>query len=320
MEVAEHRFRVMASEAHVIVVERPDGSAGDGAVDSACAFLDHLEQRWSRFLPDSDITRINMSSGRPVEVDAVTVTLLITMLDAWRLTQGRFDPTVLPALVAAGYGASVEDPRRLTILPPDDLSVGGMGEIGVDPDRLEVTVPAGVVVDAGGIGKGLAADLTVAKLLAEGAHGALVSVGGDLAMAGTPPDADGWLITLEWPDRAYGDLCTLAVSGGGVATSSTRSRRWAVGGQSCHHVIDPAARASSTTDLATVTVIARSGWLAEAHATAALLSGSANVIDYLDSHELTGITVPLDGPLLVTPDLHWLHYVAPSRWALSGVR
>ena len=108
----------MASEAHIIVVDGPDGSTGDGPVDSARAFLDHLEQRWSRFLPDSDITRINMSSGRPVEVDADTVTLLITMLDAWRLTQGRFDPTVLPALVAAGYGASVEDPRRLTILPP----------------------------------------------------------------------------------------------------------------------------------------------------------------------------------------------------------
>ena len=76
-----------------------------------------------------------MSSGRPVEVDADTVTLLITMLDAWRLTQGRFDPTVLPALVAAGYTASIEDPRRLTILPPGDLRVGGMGEIDVDPDR-----------------------------------------------------------------------------------------------------------------------------------------------------------------------------------------
>ena len=194
-----------------------------------------------------------------------------------------------------------------------------MGEIDVDPDRLEVTAPADVVVDAGGIGKGLAADLTVAKLLAEGAHGALVSVGGDLTMAGTPPDADGWLITLESPP----DPRRL------VHPRRERWRRrhleyplwrWAVGGQSRHHVIDPAARASSTTDLATVTVIARSGWLAEAHATAALLSGSANVIDYLDSHELTGIAVPVDGPLLETPDLHWLHYVAPSRWTLSGVR
>jgi FAD:protein FMN transferase len=320
MEAAEHRFRVMASEAQVIVVEGLDRFIGGGSVAAAHAYLDHLEQRWSRFLPDSDITRINLSSGRPVEVDADTITLFITMLNAWRLTHGRFDPTVLPVLMAVGYRASIEHPRRLTIVPPDDLRVGGMGEIGVDPDRLEVTVPAGVVVDAGGIGKGLAADLTVARLLAGGAHGALVGIGGDLAMAGTPPDADGWLITLEQPDPADGDLCTLAVSGGGVATSSTRSRRWTVGGQARHHVIDPAAGAPSTTDLATVTVIARSGWLAEAHATAALMSGRANVIDYLDSHALTGIAVPLDGPPLVTPDLHGLPLLAPNSRALSGVR
>jgi thiamine biosynthesis lipoprotein len=319
MAVVEHRFRVMASEAHLIVIEGPD-RLGGGTVAAAHAYLDHLEQRWSRFLPDSDLTRINMSSGQPVEVDADTITLFTTMLDAWRLTHGRFDPTVLPTLVAVGYGASIEDPSRVTVLPPGDLRVGGMAEIDVDPHLLEVTVPAGVVVDAGGIGKGLAADLTVAKLLGDGADGALVSIGGDLAMAGTPLDADGWLITLEQPDPADGELCTLAVSGGGVATSSTRSRRWTIGGQSRHHVIDPAAGAPSATDLATVTVFARSGWLAESHATAALVSGSADVIDYFDGHDLTGIAVPHDGRPLVTRDLHWLELDAQDRLALNGVR
>jgi thiamine biosynthesis lipoprotein len=320
MEVAEHRFRVMGSEAHILVVAGRDRSIGDGPVAAARAYLEHLEQRWSRFLPDSDVTRINLSSGRPVEVDTDTITLFVTMLDAWRLTHGGFDPTVLPAVMAIGYRASIDDPRRYTILPSDDLRLDGMGEIDIDPDRRAVIVPAGVVVDAGGIGKGLAADLTVARLLADGADGALVSIGGDLAMAGTPPDADGWLIAVEQPDPADGVLCTLAVSGGGVATSSTRSRRWTIGGQCRHHIIDPVAGSPSTTDLAAVTVIARSGWLAEAHATTALLSGSAHVIDYLDRHELTAIAVPGDGPPLVTADLKSVHLVAPSTWTMSGVR
>ncbi len=320
MAVAEHRFRVMASEARVIVVGRPNGSIGDRSMTRACAYLDHLEQRWSRFLPDSDITRINLSAGRPVEVDPDTITLLITMLDAWRLTGGRFDPTVLPALTAAGYRASVEDPRRLTALPADDLRLGATGEIDVDPDRLVVTVPAGVLVDGGGIGKGLAADLAVAKLLDEGADGALVSIGGDLAMAGTPPDAAGWLVAVEQPDPADGVLCTLAVGGGGVATSSTRSRRWTIDGRSRHHIIDPASGTASTTDLAAVTVIARSGWLAEAHATAALLSGSVGAIDDLDRHELTGIAVPLNGPPLMTADLRSLNLVAPTTQAVGSQR
>ncbi len=312
MEVAEHRFRAMASEAHVIVVGGSDGSVGDRLAADARAHLEHLEQRWSRFLPDSDITRVNSSSGRPVEVDADTLTLFFTMLDAWRLTQGRFDPTVLPALMALGYRASIEDARRITIVPSNELRLGGMGEIDIDPDRRTITMPSGVVVDAGGIGKGLAADLTVARLLDAGAHGALVSIGGDLAMAGTPPDTDGWLITIEQADPADGYLCTLAVSGGGVATSSTRSRRWTTGGRSRHHVIDPTAGTQSTTDLAAVTVIARSGWLAEAHATAALLSGSAGVLDQLDEHDLTGIALPLDGPPLVTSDLRGLYLGVPE--------
>ena len=125
-----------------------------------------------------------MSSGRPVEVDADTVTLLITMLDAWRLTQGRFDPTVLPALVAVGYGASVDHVGSRSCRPTICVSAAWVKSTSIPNGG--VTVPAGVVVDAGGIGKGLAADLTVAKLLAE-ASGALVSVGGDLAMAGIPP-------------------------------------------------------------------------------------------------------------------------------------
>ncbi|HEX4981181.1 MAG TPA: FAD:protein FMN transferase [Ilumatobacteraceae bacterium] len=298
MEAAEHRFRVMASDVHVIVVGAPDGLVAD-----ARTHLEHLEQRWSRFLPDSDVTRVNTAPGRPVEVDADTLTLFDTMISAWQLTGGQYDPTVLPALIGAGYGASIEDPRRVTSVPPGELRLGGMAGVDIDCNRRTINVPPGVVVDPGGIGKGLAADLTVARLLAAGARGALVSIGGDMAMAGTPPSADGWLVNVEHPDAANGDLCTLTVSGGGVATSSTRSRTWCHDGRPRHHLIDPTSAAQSTTDLAAVTVIARSGWLAEAHATAALLSGTARVLEYLDRHDLTGLAIPLTGSPLVTSDL-----------------
>lgn len=312
MEVAEHHFRTMASDAHVIVAVDGDGPSGAWLVTHAFAQLDRLEQRWSRFLPNSDITRINLSLGRPVHVDAHTLTLLRTMVDAWRLTEGRFDPTVLPALIAAGYDASVEDRRRVTMLPIGDLRIGGLGDVHIDVANTSVTVPPGTVVDPGGIGKGLAADLTAAGLVEAGARGALVSVGGDLAVAGSPPDPGGWLVNVEQADPADGNLCTLAVSGGGVATSSTRSRRWRSAGRVHHHVIDPVSGVESASDLAAVTVIARSGWLAEAHATAALLAGSAGVLDYLDNHDLTGIAISGDGSTLVTADLDRLRLAAPG--------
>ena len=277
--------------------------------ECAVELLRDLEARWSRFLHDSDITRLNHAAGIPVSVDPSTVTLVSTMVDAWRSTDGAFDPSVLPTLIESGYRTSIDDPYRVT-LPDGRLVVGGydsgptMDDIVIDPDRSTITLPPGLVIDPGGIGKGLAADLAVRHLLSLGAAGALVSIGGDMVMAGSPPhDAVGWTVAVAHPETALGNLCTLLVGAGGVATSSTRSRRWIHDGRERHHQIDPRRAEQSSTDLAAVTVVARSGWLAEAHATSALFSGTHDVLGYLDDHELSGIAVALDGTVLSTADL-----------------
>ncbi len=110
-------------------------------------------------------------------------------------------------------------------------------------------------------------------------------------------------MAVESLDDPEADLVTFTVSAGGVATSSTRSRRWIHDGAIRHHVIDPASGAMSDTDLDAVTVIARSGWLAEAHATGAILAGSVGVLGYLAAHDLSGVAVTSTGALLATPDL-----------------
>jgi thiamine biosynthesis lipoprotein len=180
-------------------------------------------------------------------------------------------------------------------------------DLEIDPTSNLVTVPPGLTLDPGGIGKGLAADMAVARLLAAGATGAMAEIGGDLAMAGTPVDPAGWLVDVEHPDPADGVLCSLAISGAGgagVATSSTRSRRWMLDGVEHHHQIDPDTEGPSATDLAAVTVIAPAGWSAEVHATAALSSGSVGVLAYLGGHGLSGIAVVHgDASVLTTPDL-----------------
>ena len=184
----------------------------------------------------------------------------------------------------------------------DDLTLDG---VEIDREASTVRLPVGLTIDAGGIGKGLAADLTVAHMLRAGALGAMVSIGGDISMGGQPPEG-GWNVVVEHPRlvRDVHDLVgTIAVGGGGVATSSTRSRRWQHEGSERHHVIDPWTGSPSTTDLSSVTVVARSGWLAEAHATAAILSGSRHVVDYLDRHELSGLAVTTDDRVLATGDL-----------------
>src|SRR5579863_8411292 len=94
----ERRFRAMGTDAHIVVV-----GGGPSLLDGAVARVAELERRWSRFLPDSEISRANALSGRPLEVSAETVRLVACAVSGWRLTSGRFDPTVLPALCDAGY-------------------------------------------------------------------------------------------------------------------------------------------------------------------------------------------------------------------------
>ncbi len=309
MEVAERHGRVMGSRLHLItVVDAPSAPAGslDRAMERTVRSLEHLERCWSRFIASSDISRLNAlgADGGTIAVDPSTLTLLAAMIDGHQTTAGRFDPTVVRAVIAEGYTASRLDPTMVCSVASGPALTASLFDLALDHDAGTVSVPPGLALDPGGIGKGLAADLAVARLLGEGLDGAMVEIGGDLAMAGTSPDPQGWLVEVEHPDPDAGVLCTLAVSGGGIATSSVRSRRWTVDGVERHHQIDPRTDRCSTTDLTAVTVVAPTGWLAEVHATAALAAGSDGVIAHLDGHGLSGLAVALtsSGTLVLTTD------------------
>ena len=95
------KWRAMGSSVEVVVVGcRPE------LLDVAKSSIDHHERHWSRFLPDSDISRLNHAAGSTVHIDPATVVLLRAMIDGWRATTGAFDPTLLAPLVGLGYAAS----------------------------------------------------------------------------------------------------------------------------------------------------------------------------------------------------------------------
>lgn len=288
----------MASDAYVIVVDgHPDDTLW------AERRLRDLEHRWSRFIPTSDISRINRSGGGTITVHNDTIVLIESMQHAANLTAGSYDPTMLCEIVGAGYGRSIEDPRQVSVTidrPSLDCAVT---DIGVNRVDASCYVPNGLGLDPGGIGKGLASDLVVSELLARGAAGALVSVGGDMAFAGVSAFGDDWNVSIADPFDDDREVSLIGVSSGGVATSSTLSRRWRKAGQEQHHMIDPRSRRPSSTDLAAVTVVAAAGWQAEALATAAILATSAGVVDYLDSHRVSGIAVALDGHVMYVGDV-----------------
>lgn len=277
--VSERRFRVMGTDAHVLIVG-PDPAVVDDLVDG----LQDLEARWSRFRPTSDVSLLNRQAGRPVVVSPSTIRLVESAISAWEMTGGRYDPTVLTALEALGYDRSFEQIDRTalsstTSSPAPAGPAPGPGGIVVDHAEGTVMLPAGVGFDPGGIGKGLAADMLVDRGIEAGARGALVNVGGDMRIQGRPPRGSSWPVTVHEPSVTDRPLGRLELRDGAVATSTTQRRTWSGPGGHHHHLVDPTSGRPWAQAARQVTVVAADGWWAEA-ATKALIAPDAVLPPY----------------------------------------
>jgi thiamine biosynthesis lipoprotein len=287
--VSDDRFRAMGSDIHLIVV-----GGGPRLLTLARERIDLLEQQWSRFLPDSEISLLNAVAGHPLEVSDDTRLLVECAVEAWRITGGGFDPTLLDALRAAGYDRSFDslvDDGHLPPAPP--LPAMRPGPTDIIIEGASITLPPGMGFDPGGIGKGLSADLVSQLLLDEGAAGVCVNMGGDLRVRGESPTGAGWTLAIEHPQYAT-PIALVGLWDGAVATSSVLRRVWQVGGRRRHHLIDPATGEPSTSDLALAGVISGQAWLAEVLAKAVLLRGAARAFDLLDT-TTAALTVGHDG-------------------------
>ena len=283
----------MGSDAHVIVVGGPPGLA-----DRARARIDDLEGKWSRFLPDSEVSELNRQAGNWVTVSGETLLLVERALEAWRLTVGRFDPTVLGDLIRAGYDRSFDELGPAPAGGESPLT-GGAGRIEIEAARSRVRLPAGTGFDPGGIGKGLAADLVVTDLLETGAAGACVNLGGDLRVTGTPPSGQAWTVAVEHP-WAPQPLALVGLDDGAVATSTSLRRQWQAGGQTRHHLIDPWTGLPSESDLTLASVVAARAWAAEVLAKAVLLRGSAGAFDLIDGLGAEALAVDTGGRIMAS--------------------
>jgi FAD:protein FMN transferase len=297
VSMAETRFLAMGTDVHVVVV-----GGDDSMLALAEARVADLERRWSRFLDASEVSVLNRQAGRPVVVSPETFDLVSRAVAAWRATAGRFDPTVGATLAAHGYDrdfaevAAGDGPAAPAATGPTP----GAGGIDLLPGLRAVTVPPGVTFDPGGIGKGLAADLTAHLLLEGGADGVLVNLGGDLRAAGRAPSGEGWIISVPDPLRTGRELLRVALPEGAVATSSRLQRRWRTAVGEAHHLIDPSTGRPAETDVVAVTVVAAEAWWAESLTKALFLAGPAGLDGIGDAH---AVVVTADGGRHATPDL-----------------
>lgn len=309
--VAHRTGHAMGSVREVRVVGSGHSASSELArlLDVAEAHVARLENLWSRFIPTSDICRLNAADGADVIVDSATVELVTMMVHAHRATDGAFDPTLLPALLALGYDASWDDASMVTTLPPDTTPGGALDDVLVDADACVVRLPRGMALDAGGIGKGLAADRVAMDLLSRGAAGALVNLGGDVRVAGEAPQDGGWAVGVDNLAEGATDA-QVRLMDGGIATSGTDRRRWIeASGRQVHHLLDPHTLMPTPLDLGSsvvgATVIAGSASWAEVWTKALMVSGD-DALPLLEAHGLAGRTVHRDGTTFTTGNWHQL--------------
>lgn len=288
----ERTFPGMGSRIHVALVE---GAEADLAY--AEERLTRLEGLWSRFRPDSELTRLNTDGELTVSPE--TADLVRLAVQAWQVTGGLFDPTVHDAVAGAGYDRTFADLRTRPPVPVVPAPVPGCE--GIEVDGLGVRLATDVRLDFGGIGKGRAADLVASELLERGVAGACVNVGGDVRVTGeAPPQAGTWALAVEDPFRPTGRTALVALDEGAVASSTTLKRRWSATGGDAHHLIDPRTGRSSTSDVAAATVVAAEAVWAEVFAKCAVVAGGGAGVELAGRYGLAALMTLSDGTTVRT--------------------
>ena len=176
-------------------------------VEEGLQMVADLEQLWSRFIPTSDICRLNTAHGKPIWVDPRTIVLIGHMIAAHASTKGAFNPTFLPILTNAGDTLSLIDDKTSSV----DTAAHpftSLEDIEIRADNT-VTLPLHMTLDAGGIGKGLAADMVAEHLLSRGAESVCVNLGGDIRVTRIKTSTHDWPIQIMSP-RWYSPFSSCA--------------------------------------------------------------------------------------------------------------
>ena len=307
-------LKALGTSANLLVT---DPSSTDRACAILRAELDAIDRACSRFRPDSELWQLNHARGRAMRVSALLAEAVAVALAAAKVTDGDVDPTCGRSLVQLGYDRDFAAARQDTSpLSQPAVPAAGWQAVELDRERREIKIPAEVMLDLGATAKALAADRAAVRIAAALNCGVLVNLGGDISIAGEPPD-HGWLVGIvdnrgfdgvpgpapprhDASSRSLSPPChdaVVAVRDGGLATSSTKVRAWSRGSARLHHIIEPstgmpvgscwrtvsvAAATCVDANTASTAAIIRAerapGWLARQHLPARLAGHSGEIV------------------------------------------
>jgi thiamine biosynthesis lipoprotein len=300
--IATDTFEVFGTKAVLLLA---DPAAVTRARAIADQVLAEVDLACSRFRPDSELVRLNAAGGEALAISATFADLIAAALRAAALTGGDVDPTCGRALTGLGYDRDFADvsaagdaaPRLTGLAGP----LPGWRSVHLDQPGRRAWLDNGAQIDLGATAKAWAADRCAEQLADSIGCGVLVSLGGDVSVAGPPPP-DNWRIKVtddHADDPAAAPGQTVTISSGGLATSSTTVRAWTVGGRRVHHIIDPATGEPARSCWRTVSVAADTCTDANIASTAAIIRGAA-ALDWLHHLGLPARLVRHDGTVETT--------------------
>jgi len=280
-----------------VLVTRP--AALDAAQDILSAHLEAIDLACSRFRPDSELSALNRAGGSRVTVSPLFADSLAAALRAAEITDGDVDPTCGYSLVRLGYDrdfAAVSAGTSAICAPP--VPAAGWQCVEFDGAARTVRVPRGVLLDLGATAKALAADRAAEAVWASLGCGVLVNLGGDIAVAGQPPEG-GWKVGVDDGVGASGAQPVVAIQSGAVATSSPAVREWRRGDDSMHHIVVPGTGQPAEIYWAAVSVAAATCVDANTASTASIVRGRG-AASWLEGLRLPARLARPDGVVVTT--------------------
>ena len=219
-----------------VVLAAEDQESADRLARIAIEEVQRIETKYSRYRPDSIISRINAAAGREwLDCDQETWSLLEYAGTLFLYSDGLFD-------ITSGVLRRAWDFKTQRIPSVEELSacLELVGWPGVELSRRKVRLSrTGMEIDFGGFGKEYAADRAGALLSEHGVIHGYVNLGGDMRFLGPKPDGQAWMIGIQDPRDKKSLLATLPISRGGLATSGDYERYFEREGKRYCHVLDP---------------------------------------------------------------------------------
>ncbi len=287
-----------------IVCDPSEAAVAESFLRDTFDMFRDFESRYSRFVRDNDLWRLNMAENTTVSPELFDILSQAKRYHAE--TRGVFDPSVLPLLESFGYAGAYADQVSEVR--------GRLDEMLLEEKSLTVTKPKGLMIDLGGIGKGYIVD-KVARFLGERFENFLVDAGGDMVLRGVnrKEGYKYWAIDVERPEMLDPGVVgrsqmTLLLNDEAVATSGRNRRHWLNKGRSRHHIIDPSTKESASEELLSVTVVATTATEADVFAKTFFILGKERGMSLSESVRMPAIFSDSSGGVECN------HFMEPYVW------